>query len=266
MGGFCLSKYYKIKSWEKYQHRDHKKTMPWIKLHVSLLDDPDFMQLSDKNKLSWITLLIYSGRTGGRISKNCGKLKARLGINRKPDLALFESLGWIEPYSEENSARSERAEDAPKPRLDKIREDKTRQERPKGAENSLKKQSNKISKGLEFGDTKKLIMSTQGKVDSPHPINIMETWNKHKGDLPEIKSMTKKRLSLWRKRYLENPQIDYWIDCIQKLSKSKFCAGENDRGWKASIDFLLREDVHLKIQEGLYETNMEKKPYIKILG
>lgn len=39
----------------------------------------------------------------------------------------------------------------------------------------------------------------------------------------------------------------------QKIAESNFCRGENDRGWKASIDFFLNEQKIVKILEGAYD-------------
>ena len=39
---------------------------------------------------------------------------------------------------------------------------------------------------------------------------------------------------------------------LEKLSNSQFLTGDNDRGWKASFDFLLQEKSFLKLLEGAY--------------
>lgn len=88
--------YFRIKNWEKYQHHDHKKTMPWVKYHVSLLDDPTFASLDQLHKLTWTLLLLLCGRTSNELLYSSAWIKLKLGLSRKPDLALFESLGLIE--------------------------------------------------------------------------------------------------------------------------------------------------------------------------
>ena len=41
----------------------------------------------------------------------------------------------------------------------------------------------------------------------------------------------------------------YFLDARDK----PFLLGQNDRGWRGDFDFLLREDVVLKMQEGKYD-------------
>ena len=41
-----------------------------------------------------------------------------------------------------------------------------------------------------------------------------------------------------------------------KLEASDFCTGKNDRGWKADIDFILREDKFLNVLEGKYDNRV----------
>ena len=41
-------KRYKFRNWEKYQGRKNRKTNPWLKLHKSIINDPDVLNLSPK--------------------------------------------------------------------------------------------------------------------------------------------------------------------------------------------------------------------------
>lgn len=104
-------KYFRIKNWEKYQHRDHKKSMPWIKLYQSILDDPKMIKLSTYNLGVWCKLMLSCARVDNELIPDQFYLKSRLNLKRPVDLALFASLGLIEFY--------ERGETAPSPRLDR---------------------------------------------------------------------------------------------------------------------------------------------------
>jgi hypothetical protein len=53
-------------------------------------------------------------------------------------------------------------------------------------------------------------------------------------------------------RLKEKPELAYWQDVITRVSNSPFCGGDNDRGWKANFEFLVRADTHLKVMEGVY--------------
>ncbi len=47
--------------------------------------------------------------------------------------------------------------------------------------------------------------------------------------------------------------IDGWMSVLTKVEASKFLRGDNDRGWKADLDFLVRESSFIKLIEGKYD-------------
>jgi len=46
--------------------------------------------------------------------------------------------------------------------------------------------------------------------------------------------------------------LDGWKHALSLLEASSFCRGDNDRGWKADFDFILRESSFIKLMEGKY--------------
>ena len=79
-------------------------------------------------------------------------------------------------------------------------------------------------------------------IDSYHSICI---------SLPKVRSITDKRkkailkiINKYSKSELE--------ECFRLAEESDFLTGNNDRGWKADIDFILREDKLIAILEGKY--------------
>lgn len=46
-----------------------------------------------------------------------------------------------------------------------------------------------------------------------------------------------------------------WKAALAKLAASKFCLGNNDRGWRANFDWFIQPDSVAKIMEGKYENN-----------
>jgi hypothetical protein len=51
------------------------------------------------------------------------------------------------------------------------------------------------------------------------------------------------------------------------MAASKFCCGDSDRGWSADIDFFLKPDTHVKVNEGKYddkETPVKQTPVKKL--
>lgn len=70
--------------------------------------------------------------------------------------------------------------------------------------------------------------------------------------LPKVKAITDKR-----KKAIEKLMKKYTFEdakeVFTKSEESDFLTGRNDRGWKADIDFIIREDKFLNILEGKYD-------------
>src|SRR3990167_1385632 len=76
------------------------------------------------------------------------------------------------------------------------------------------------------------------------------------------KLTTKTRLQLIKDRLKEKSCPSYWLYIFSKILDSSFCRGENDRNWKANIDWLIRPTTHTKIAEGKYdEKSVVAPPY-----
>ena len=118
-------KYFRIKDWQKFSHRDHKKNQLWVKWHQDLLDDPRFFQLSTYQFGVYAKLVLLQARVGSYLEANQSYLKLKLNLTKPVDLALFESLGLIEEFS----PHSERAQSAPRPHLELKIEKKIRREK-----------------------------------------------------------------------------------------------------------------------------------------
>ena len=105
-------KYFRIKSWEKYHHPDTRRydgPLKWIRIDTAILDDEKLHKLDTNSQLTWFKLLLFSGRTRNKLEHNSIYLKHKLCLKRKPNLALFEELGLIEPWT----ASAEQAQSKP---------------------------------------------------------------------------------------------------------------------------------------------------------
>lgn len=76
--------------------------------------------------------------------------------------------------------------------------------------------------------------------------------------LPKVKTITDKRKKAITK-LLKYYSWDDIIDCFYNVEGSDFLKGKNDRGWKADIDFILREDKFVSILEGKYGGKQKTK-------
>jgi hypothetical protein len=60
------AQYLRVKNWERFQHYKDR-TPPWIKYHVTLLDDRDMLSLPYATQLVYDRLLLWAARTDNNI-------------------------------------------------------------------------------------------------------------------------------------------------------------------------------------------------------
>jgi hypothetical protein len=93
--------------------------------------------------------------------------------------------------------------------------------------------------------------SGAGPGDSPDA--LMSAWNHlTNAPIPQCREVTKAR-RLHAKARLSERNITEWHQVISRIQDSGFCRGENDRGWVASFDWLLKPDTAVKVLEGKYD-------------
>jgi hypothetical protein len=96
----------------------------------------------------------------------------------------------------------------------------------------------------------------------PSKINyqgLMEQWNSN-CHLKNICSMSNKRKSMLSARIKEHGE-DSFETVINNINASKFMKGQNDKGWIADFDWLIKPNNYLKTFEGKYKeifTNTKK--------
>jgi hypothetical protein len=80
-------------------------------------------------------------------------------------------------------------------------------------------------------------------------------WNETLPNFPQVNSITPRREEAIRK--IDRP-IEDWITVIEKIAASDFLAGKNKTGWKATFDWLLKDDNFQRVLEGQYDPNTER--------
>jgi hypothetical protein len=87
---------------------------------------------------------------------------------------------------------------------------------------------------------------------------LAKLWNEHSSpSQPKVRGCSNDRRRKAKARLNEGDFRDpkgYWVDVIKRVASSKFCNGDNDRGWVADFDFLIRPDTHHKVLEGKYSS------------
>jgi hypothetical protein len=95
----------------------------------------------------------------------------------------------------------------------------------------------------------------------PSPRDLAELWNQISGPLPKVVA---EKLSDFRKqkarvRLREEPDLDQWKIAIEKLTKWDWGTGNNDRGWVATFDYLLRPGTMVKATEGFFDAKPARR-------
>lgn len=90
--------------------------------------------------------------------------------------------------------------------------------------------------------------------------DLVALWRERCPDLPQPRSLTGKRADTYRRRCLDPEWVASLPDVLTRMNASSFCRGDNDRGWTADVDFLLRPDTATRVLEGKYDDRKQNAP------
>lgn len=96
-------------------------------------------------------------------------------------------------------------------------------------------------------------------VDSPPYGLIVQAWN---AAMVQRCTLTKKRRGWLKARWADPWWREHWREAIARARASPFLAGDNDRGWRADLDFFLRPDSAAKILEGKYDDHKRRSTIV----
>jgi hypothetical protein len=82
--------------------------------------------------------------------------------------------------------------------------------------------------------------------------HVIEAWNAMAGEagLPKARMTPERRKKL--KTFIRRHSVDDITEAIWRIPQTPFLRGENDRGWKPGIDFLLQPSSFTKLLERTY--------------
>lgn len=101
--------------------------------------------------------------------------------------------------------------------------------------------------------------TSQEGLGGPSPTNLVELWNEHVNErIARVKDLTQGRIRHAKARLKKYPNVDDWIQAIEKINHSKFCLGlikpkDGRKPWRATFDWLIKPDTLAKILEGQYD-------------
>lgn len=78
--------------------------------------------------------------------------------------------------------------------------------------------------------------------------------------LTECRKLTTNRKKALKSRLADPDWRSSWREALDRAAKSSFCRGQNDRGWKADVDWFLKPDSVVKLLEGKYDDGKTAAP------
>jgi hypothetical protein len=91
--------YLRVRNWEKFQHYKDRQP-PWIKLHVSLIDDYEFTVLPDQIKYQLMGIWMLAAKTDNKIPVDAKWIRDKIGVKGKLNLDVLLAAGFLEPWSD----------------------------------------------------------------------------------------------------------------------------------------------------------------------
>lgn len=96
------------------------------------------------------------------------------------------------------------------------------------------------------------LASSDPEIEEVTEEHVIEAWNvmADEAGLPKARMTPERRKKL--KTFIRRHRPDDITEAIWSIPGTPFLIGENDRGWKADLDFLLQPSKFTKIVEGTY--------------
>ena len=259
----------------------------WIKLHRELLDhwvydDPEKLKI-------WLTLLSKASHQNHKINIGYelvelnpgelifGTIKFADAINVSRDklyrtVKMFEKdgmikydtstyqgkfsvikiLNWSKYQKPSSPTCQEDGEFSQKGDKRVTEGEQTPDKRSTNAEQTPNKTNNK-------DNNVKNVNKDKNKPDVPYQ-KIKKLYNEICGEeLSSIRTMSDQRRKHLRARWKEEGNLDILEYLFRKTIQSDFLTGDNDRGWKADFDWLIKNETNFnKVLEGRYENSGKK--------
>ena len=258
--------YFRPRNWEKFQ--GYKKSGPaWIKLHSQILNDHEFIALTPYQQATLMKLWLLFARTGKPLPLDTRFIGAQLGQDCRGTgvaLKVLLSSDFIELCDEDRRSTDaaqvvdRRSTGAPQAfhrrstgaahtgviSRDSIElgEETVANRRPR----------ERHKKELEKDPPKGVPPTKPNGHDEEEISQVVAFWNAIPG-LANIQRITEPRKRAAQLRLQELGGMQGWKDCCNRIRGSPFLMGENDRGWRADFDWILKPANLVKVMEGKYD-------------
>jgi hypothetical protein len=236
--------------WPEYVRRSDIQRPGWFAFPVKFFQDAEWMgtlSLEMVGALSYVCA--QATRSKGEIQVNFSHVTAYLGTSPEAFLTLLQKLEAIQL----------------------VHVDVTGTVRARLGNPTATRITNK-DYTPEFSETKseRVYEDESGNQSAapgePSLPRIAIIWNRVKAEvLAPVKLCGVSRKKHAQNRWKEHPSEEFWNDVIWKINQSEFCLGNNNRGWKADFDFLVRPDTAAKVLEGKYAGKQQPKKQVSLL-
>jgi uncharacterized protein YdaU (DUF1376 family) len=224
----------------------------------------DTMHLTCEQSGAYLHLIMHYWRAGSLPDDDVAlaqiaRLPAKAWKAHKPIISAFFGKGWTHKRIDAERAKTNEVKERYHERAVKAANARHKQSTSNASSTATSngqaclKDRNSQSQG-----SNEPIASTNVDVSAePPPLTkqeVIEAWQARMVPLgfPAIRKMTGQRERQLRAR-LKDSSLDEWLQAMAALERSKFCQGENDRGWWADFDFLLQPKSFTKLLEGAYD-------------
>lgn len=242
------------------------KTLPWFRLYAEAVDDEKLRLLAFEDRWHFVALLCCkcqgifdNGDEPDRIRR---KLAVKLGVQlRELDeihRRLFEEGLVDSQMAPKKWDERQRKSDADSTGAERQRRYREKQQRVSDA---LRDAS--VTRPDEEAETDKDKTSPNGE-ESPAAPNdppacpakqIVSIYHDVLPELPRVAKLTKTRQQQLQARWRENrmhQSPDFWREFFEHVRNSEFLMGDNNRSWRADIEWLTKESNFYKTVEGKY--------------
>lgn len=217
-----------VVKWADYNPRTDSKVPSWFRMENTMATGPALHDLDCEQKWLWVVILsLVSQENGDHITWKCSYIQAITGIKPKKQaetVEFFEQSGRLRV---------------------------SRKVTLRGSQGNLRDSPATNERTNERTDERD--GRTEGDLASPALPRLAEIWNRKSGNLAKVRGCSGTRRKLAEARWRENPDADYWLGVVNRIVRSPFCSGRNDRGWKADFDFFVRPETQHKVLEGKYD-------------
>ena len=253
-------KFFRIRNYEKFQHYQDRP-LTWVKVQCNILEADNFLQCNDKLRAHYLSLIILASRTKNRMIYDQPTIKRLINATSTVNLQSLLDLQMIEMIDENanndtvdkkvDTTHSAKAYQTIKKRKEKNTTEKKRKE--PADSNSVGYSSNSQSEIESQYKVKTDILTPSSNQLQQDCQLALDQWNDlaQKCSLPKCVKMTRARKAKLQ-RIIREHGIDQFTQALDIIESSPFLKGDNNRGWKASFNFIITEAKFINIIEGVY--------------